>query len=63
GDGYVDFDFEFIYTQEVDKDILKSGGYNLAIVFSASRNGDTYDGARGSVLLIDDVKIICDTNF
>lgn len=63
GDGYQDFDFDFVYSQEIDRDILESGGYNLAIIFSASRRGDTYDGARGSVLLVDDVKIICDTNF
>lgn len=63
GEGYKYFDFEFIYTQEIDCDILKSGGYNLAVIFSASRKGDTYDGAPGSVMLVDDVKIICDTNF
>lgn len=63
GDGYVEFDMEFIYTQPVDTDILARGGYNLAVIFSASRNGDTYDGAVGSVLYVDNVKIICDTDF
>lgn len=63
GDGYVEFDMKFIYTQPVDADILARGGYNLAVIFSASRNGDTYDGAVGSVLYVDNVKIICDTDF
>lgn len=62
GEGYVNFDLEFNYTQSIDADILARGGYNLAIIFSASRNGDTYDGAVGSVLIVDNVKIICDTD-
>ncbi len=62
GDGYVPFDIEFIYTQDVDTDVLLRGGYNLAIIFSASQNGDTYDGAIGSVLLVDHVRVICNTD-
>ncbi len=62
GEGYIDFDLEFIYTKEIDIKLLKTGGYNLSIIFSASRNGDTYDGAPGSVLLIDDVNIVCESD-
>ncbi len=60
GDGYVPFDLEFVYTQDIDAEVLKRGGYNLAIIFSASQNGDTYDGAIGSVLMVDNVRVITD---
>lgn len=62
GDGYVAFDLEFVYTAEIDYELLKNGGYNLAVIFSASRNGDIYDGAPGSVLYVDEVEIVCETN-
>lgn len=62
GDGYVEFNMEFVYTLPIDADLLAGGGYNLAVIFSSSRNGDTYDGAVGSVLYVDNVKIICDTD-
>lgn len=62
GDGYVAFDLEFVYTGEIDYELLKNGGYNLAVIFSASRNGDIYDGAPGSVLYVDEVEIVCETN-
>jgi len=61
GDGYVEFDLPFEYMSEIDPVRLKEGGYNLAVVFSSSCDGDVYDGAPGSVLLVDDVEIICDT--
>lgn len=63
GEGYASFDVEFRYTGELDKAVLDKGGYNLAIVLSSSRNGDTYDGAIGSKLFVDDLEIHCDTNF
>lgn len=59
GDGFVPFDLEFVYTSEPDPALLERGGYNLAIIFSSSLNGDVYDGAEGSTLLVDDVEIIC----
>lgn len=61
GDGYVEFDLEFVYTSQVDYNMLKNGEYNLAVIFSASRNGDIYDGAPGSVLLVDNIEIVCET--
>ncbi len=63
GEGYASFDVEFDYTGELDKAVLAKGGYNLAIVLSSSRNGDTYDGAVGSTLWVDTLEIVCDTNF
>ncbi len=60
GEGYVAFDLEFRYDKEVDRDALARGGYNLAVIFSASAGGDSYDGADGSTLLVDGVRIICE---
>lgn len=59
-DGYVEFDVPFEYTEDIDIQKMKGGGYNLAVIFSSSLNGDVYDGAPGSTLLVDDVEIICD---
>ena len=48
----------FLYRQEVDQETLQNRGYSLAIVFSSSNEGDKFEGAVGSTLLIDDVSII-----
>lgn len=42
----------------VDKDKLKAGKYNLAIVFSSSIEGDRFKGSVGSTLCIDEVELI-----
>ena len=42
----------------VDKDKLKAGKYNVAIVFSSSIEGDYFRGAVGSTLHIDEVELI-----
>lgn len=42
----------------VDKDKLKAGKYNVAIVFSSSIEGDYFRGAVGSTLYIDEVELI-----
>ncbi len=43
----------------VDTDRLRRYGYNFAIVFTSSRNGDSFTGAVGSELWIDKVEIKC----
>lgn len=60
GSGYVPFDLEFAYMAPVDSKVLAAGGYNLAVIFSSSVNGDVYDGASGSILYIDEVEIVCE---
>ena len=52
------FEAQFLYRQEVDQETLQNRGYSLAIVFSSSNEGDKFEGAVGSTLLIDDVSII-----
>lgn len=42
----------------VDKDKLRAGKYNIAIVFSSSLEGDRFNGAIGSTLLIDEVELV-----
>ncbi|MDE6152365.1 MAG: PCMD domain-containing protein [Prevotella sp.] len=52
----------FDYTKEVDKDKLAAGGYNLAIVFTASIDGAAFQGAIGSVMYVDDVELVCESD-
>lgn len=55
----VDFDY---YGADVDYDLLNSFGYNLAVVFSSSKDGAYFHGAIGSTLYIDKVSVICETS-
>lgn len=56
--GWVHFDVTFKWMHEIDYDLLKAHGYNFAIVCSASVDGASYQGAVGSVLLVDNFTII-----
>lgn len=42
----------------IDREKLKSGGYNVSIVFSSSKEGNYFRGAPGSTLYIDEVELI-----
>lgn len=53
------FEVEFVYNREVDMNLLENMGYNLTIVFSSSADGDTFQGAIGSELCIDHVRLVC----
>ncbi|MBQ5996314.1 MAG: PCMD domain-containing protein, partial [Bacteroidales bacterium] len=55
------FEMAFSYLGDVDPELLKENGYNFTIVFSSSFNGAMFEGAVGSTLLIDKVRIICET--
>ncbi len=56
-DTWTRFNLEFKYRpgKTVDSEKLKSGKYNLAIVFSSSIRGAYFEGAPGSTLNIDEV--------
>ncbi|EJW97543.1 lipoprotein [gut metagenome] len=43
--------------KNVDMQKLKDGKYNFALVFSSSIKGDLFEGAEGSTLYIDEVKV------
>ena len=56
--GYRAFDLVFNYKSVVNEDDLAAFSYKIAIVFSSSKNGAVFEGAVGSKLYIDDVKIV-----
>ena len=54
-DEWTPFDMFFEGDTPIDKVLLENLGYNLALVFSSSKSGATFEGAVGSTLYIDDV--------
>lgn len=60
-DKWTQFTVDFSYLEDFDLDLLENRGYNLAVVFSSSADGAFFQGAIGSTLCIDNVKIICET--
>lgn len=54
--GYIDFNVPFVFGKNKSFDATKK--YKLAIVCSSSKDGDSFSGAPGSVLLVDDLKIV-----
>ena len=50
--------FHYLPGKNIDYNKLKAGGYNLAIVFTSSIEGDLFKGAVGSTLYIDEVELI-----
>lgn len=59
GDDFVPFDIPFVYRTDEPLD-FENNSYKLAIIFSSSFNGDRYEGAPGSRLIIDQVTIVTD---
>lgn len=58
-DEWTAFELPFERLGDIDEQLLQNRGYNLALVFAASIHGDTFEGAIGSTLYIDKVRIIC----
>jgi hypothetical protein len=58
-DTWTAFELTFDYNTPIDFTLLENQGYNLAIVFSSSKEGDKFEGAIGSQLCIDKLRIIC----
>lgn len=58
-DQWTPFEVVFDYIQQPDDRILANRGYNLTVVFSSSERGAQFEGAIGSELSIDEVRIIC----
>lgn len=56
---WTEFSVAFDYRQQIDYELLRNRGYNLAVVFTSSIDGATFKGALGSTLYIDEVKVIC----
>lgn len=51
----------FEYLREIDLDLLESRGYSLAIVFTSSLDGAYFQGAIGSTLDVDKVRLVCES--
>ena len=58
-DEWTYFDVVFNYSKELDPAVLESRGYSLTIVFSSSIDGAIFQGAVGSELCVDKVRLIC----
>lgn len=56
------FEMTFESLTPIDKMVLDSRGYNLALVFSSSKTGDTFEGAVGSTLYVDKVEVTFKTD-
>lgn len=61
-DEWTFFELPFAELAPVDEELLCNRGYNLALVFAASIHGDEFEGAIGSTLYIDKVRVICTHN-
>lgn len=60
-DEWTAFDINFNFWQELDPDLLANRGYSLAVVCSSSSEGEKFEGAIGSCLMIDKVRVYCVT--
>lgn len=58
---WIYFDIPFEYKKDIDLDLLANRGYNLTLVFSSSIEGATFEGAVGSTLKVDKVRLTCET--
>ena len=57
---WVPFDIEFEYKKDINPEMLANRGYNLTIVFSSSIDGASFEGAIGSTLKVDKVRLTCE---
>lgn len=55
---FVKFNIPFNYIKQFNDEDVANLGYNIAIVMSSSKYGDSFKGAVGSKLIVDDLKII-----
>lgn len=59
-DGWTRFDVPFVYLETIDESLLAAYGYNLTVVFTSSIEGASFEGAIGSEMHIDKVRILCE---
>lgn len=59
---FFDIPFVDMNGKTFDYERLKNNQYNIAIVFSSSIDGAYFNGAVGSTLYIDEVKLVCEDN-
>lgn len=56
--GFTEFAIPFKYTGVLDYDTYD---YRLTIVCSSSKDGNLYEGAVGSTLVVDELEVVCDS--
>ena len=54
---YTEFDIPFVYKEKLDYDQYD---YKMAVSFTSSKEGAFFRGAIGSVLIVDDVEVVCE---
>ena len=58
GAGFVKFTIPFVYKELVDETDVANLDYSIAIVMTSSKYGDSFIGAVGSKLMVDELKIV-----
>ena len=58
GDPWKYFDLKLVYEEDKDYELLYNYGYNLTVVFSSSVKGAEFEGAVGSIFLVDEAEIV-----
>ena len=53
---FTEFSFDLNYVKDYDP----SKTYKLAVIFAASKEGNAYRAASGSIMIVDNVTIICE---
>ncbi len=59
-DNWTHINIPFEYREEIDRELLRSYGYSLAVVFTSSIEGASFCGAVGSTLIVDEARVICE---
>lgn len=54
------FEFDVVYTEDIDNELLANNGYSMTICFSSSIDGAYFEGAPGSTFYVDDVTLECE---
>lgn len=60
-DEWTKFEVDFTEVEPFNQELADNRGYNLVIVFSSSTDGAFFQGAIGSTLCIDKVRLVCET--
>ena len=58
-DQWQHFKVGFDYRENIDTDLLANYGYSFTLVFSSSIDGGNFEGAIGSTLCVDEVRVVC----
>lgn len=59
-DEWTYFEVAFEYKKELDEALLENYGYNMTVVFTSSIEGASFEGAVGSTLYVDKVRVVCE---